>query len=215
MTKTPQTIDELQKHLRDNVGFLEASCASFDSGFLGEAKRLATTIRVLLHDTNKSQSLLGLLGMKNSLKYINTANQHDPNNLFAHHGLLGMRFGSGGPSYWAPLGDGPPSRYNRQTCTFDEWWNENVIIDKRGGVFSRRNLVLSLANMDGGAHVDPLLDKAYSELTRSDSVGWMISDGTEARPLSDIELHSVRQIAYELMQSLNAYGYNNRTTTKS
>lgn len=206
MAKIAQTADELQKHLQDNIGFLKASCASFDTGFLGEAKRLATTIRVLLHDTTNSKSLLGLLGIKNSLKYVNTANRYDPSNLLAHHGLVGMRIGTGVSSYWAPLGDGPPPCYNRQPCTFDEWWNEPVVVDKRGGVFSRSDLVLFLANKDGGAHVDPQLDKAYAELTRNNSIGWMVSNGTDARPLSDIELHSVRQIAYEFIQSLKAHG---------
>jgi len=206
MPKIAQTTDELQKHLQDNIGFLKASCASFDNGFLGEAKRLATTIRVLLHDTTKSKSLLGLLGIKNSLKYVNTANRYDSSNLPAHHGLVGIRIGTGVTGYWAPLGDGPPPRYSRQPCTFDEWWNEPIIVDKRGGVFTRSDLVLFLANKDGGAHVDPQLDKAYAELTRSNSIGWMVSNGSDARPLSDIELHSVRQIAYEFIQSLKAHG---------
>ena len=206
MTKVKQTTDELNRHLRDNIGFLEASCASFDAGFLGEAKRLATTIRVLLHDTQNSKSLLGLLGIKRQINYINTAIPHNPQNLLVHHGLIGFRIGPGGPSYWAPLGGGPPTRYNKPPCDFDTWWNEAVIIDKSGGNFTRRELVLSLANKDGGAHVDPQLDTKYAALTRNNSLGWMASDGVNQRPLSDVELHSVRQIAYELLRSLRNHG---------
>ena len=204
--KVNQSNEELKRHLRDSVGFLEASCASFDAGFLGEAKRLATTIRVLLHDTQSSKSLLGLLGIKSSLEYITTATQYDPQNLLSYHGLVGFRFGPKGPAYWAPLGGGPPTRYNRLACDFDAWWNESVIIDKSGGNFTRRDLVLVLANKDGGAHVDPQLDATYAALTRSNSLGWEVSDGTTTRSLSDVELHSVRQIAYELLQSLRNHG---------
>lgn len=102
MAKVIQTADELNRHLRDNIGFLEASCTSFDAGFFGEARRLSTTIRVLLHDTNSSQSLLGLLNLKESIRYANTATPHDPRNLLAYHGLVGFRFGPDGARYWAP-----------------------------------------------------------------------------------------------------------------
>jgi hypothetical protein len=53
-----QTDDELREHLRDSVEFLAASSAAYDAGAEGEAKRIATTIRVLVHDTNSSKSLL-------------------------------------------------------------------------------------------------------------------------------------------------------------
>lgn len=47
MAKVKQTKDELLSHLRENLGFLKASTAAFDSGHIGEAKRLAVSIRVL------------------------------------------------------------------------------------------------------------------------------------------------------------------------
>ncbi len=200
--KIAQTNDELMRHLHDSIRFLMTSCAAFDSGFLGESKRLATTVRVLLHDTPNSKSLLGLLNLKSNLKYITTATRYDPQNLLTYHGLVGFRFGPQGVTYWAPLGDGPPTRYNRPPCNFDAWWNEAVIIDKIGGKFTRRDLILALANKEGGAHVDPELDASYADITRNNSLGWNISDGTTSQPLSDVELHSVRQIAYELLQSL-------------
>lgn len=206
MSKVLQTSDELKAHLRDSVGFLNASCASFDSGFLGEAKRLATTIRVLLHDTQNSKSLLGLLGVKNSIKYVTTANIDKPGNILGHHGLVGFRMGPGGPSYWAPLDKGPPNRYSRPPCDFAVWWNEEVINDRKGGAFNRRDLVLALANKEGGAHVDPKLDPSYAALTRGNSLGWQVPDGNASRPLGDVELHSARQIAYELLHTIGNNG---------
>lgn len=206
MTKIAQTKEELKKHLRENLGFLEASCTAFDTGNYAEAKRLATAIRVLLHDTAKSKSLLGLLEVKSQLKYVNTAMPFDAANLLAHHGLVGFGFAPKGPSYWAPLDKGPPTRYNRPASTFDDWWSQVIIDDKSGGVFTRKDLVLALANKDGGAHVDPELEPSYAALTRDNSVGWTVSDDQGERPLSDIELHSVRQIAFEVAQTLKMAG---------
>lgn len=66
-----------------------------------------------------------------------------------------------------------------------------------------------MANQDGGAHVDPSLDAKYAALTRSNSVGWMASDGVRQEPLNDIELHSVRQIAFEFLESFKDIDLNN------
>ena len=207
MTKVEQTNNELMMHLRDNIGFLEASNASFDAGILGEAKRLATTIRVLVHDTKKSKSLLGLLDFKTKIKYLSTAYPVNPHNLLSHHGLIGMVFGgtTGSASYCAPLGDLPPG-FTRENLSFLDWWEEVVIIDSRKAEFTRKDLILALANKDGGAHVDTHLDIDYAELTRNNSVGWEVSSSTsDTEPLLDVELFSARQIAYELLIAVNNY----------
>lgn len=204
MAKPEQSKAELMIHLQDSMGFLEASSAAFDTGFVGEAKRLATTIRVLVHDTDRSKSLLGLLKFKMDMGYLNTTHVFNPNNLLSYHGLVGLSMVDGNARYWAPLGDGPPSR-NGKYVLFPDWWNQDVIVDSRKAKFTRRDLVLALANKDGGAHVDPNLDESYAHLTRNNSVGWMLSDGTTQKPMLDIELHSTRQIAYELLTSVKRY----------
>jgi len=206
MVKVPQSTEELKKHLAESLGFLKASCAAFDSGNHSEAKRLATTLRVLLHDTSKSKSLLGLLDLKGQLKFTNTVSPDVPGNLLSYHGLVGLRMGSQGSSYWAPLGDGPPISCQQSPSSFTDWWEQIIINDRVGGVFSRKDLVLTLANRDGGAHVDPKLEPSYAGLTRANSIGWRISDGQTDQALTEIELHSMRQIAYELLQTLSMAG---------
>lgn len=201
MAKSQQTKTELMAHLHDSIGFLEASSASFDSGFVGEAKRLATTIRVLAHDTDKSKSLLSLLKIKTDMGYLNSSHTFDPKNLLSYHGLVGLRIENGNSRYWAPLGGGAPGRSGKYVF-FPDWWNQVVIVDSVKAKFSRRELVLALANKDGGAHVDSHLDESYANLTRNNSVGWMVSDGPLQKPMQDVELHSVRQVAYELFDSI-------------
>jgi len=204
MAKVKQTQEEIMQHLRDNMSFLEASSASFDAGFFGEAKRLATTIRVLVHDTDRSQSLLKILNIKDRMGYLKTSHDYDPTNLLSHHGLVGHFFSNTGVSYKAFLGDGPPIRPTTY-INFHDWWNEIVIVDSLKATFSRRDLILALSNKDGGgAHVDPSIDEDYAHLTRGNSVGWMVSDNEGSKPLLDIELHS-RQIAYELSTSIKRH----------
>ena len=78
MGKYTQTYQELRDHLCEQLHFLRASAASYDNGAEGEAKRLATTIRVLVHDTKKSKSLLLQLSMKHLLQ------MHDTNSPSTH-----------------------------------------------------------------------------------------------------------------------------------
>ena len=204
MSKVAQSKQDLRRHLSENLGFLTASAAAFDGGFYGEAKRLAVTIRVLIHDTAKSKSLLGLLGYKAGMGFLNTAHPHNAKNLMSHHGLVGLRLGGGENRFFAPLNEPAPGRPNRYIF-FPGWWNQTVIVDGKKNFFTRRELVLGLANRDGGAHVDPTLDERYADLTRNNSVGWMVSDGLTSRPLDDVELHSVRQIAYEVSVSIERH----------
>jgi hypothetical protein len=68
--------------------------------------------------------------------------------------------------------------------------------------FSRRDIVLPIANKDGGAHVDPDLDKRYADLSRLNSMGWLASTGDGPAAMPHVELMCVRHIAHELLVTL-------------
>ena len=78
-----QSINELKKHLKEQIYFLKRSSESFDNGYESEGKRLAVTLRVLLHDSNKSTSLLSQLNKKDILFY-DTATEYYPILVSAH-----------------------------------------------------------------------------------------------------------------------------------
>jgi hypothetical protein len=207
MAKIAPSPDELNRHLADCIGFLEASSHSFDRGFFGEAKRLATTVRVLFHDTKNSRSLLDQMGRKETMTLPSTANEYDERFRPPHTGLTMFRLSApGGVSYYAPLGDGPAQRCSRPSVPFEDWWKETVIVDGKDSKFSRRALVLHIADTDGGAHVDPNIDQNYADLTRNNSVGWIGVNGAGAKAVDGVELHSIRQIAYEVLKALGAIG---------
>lgn len=62
MPRHRQTDPELMNHLYEQMAFLKRSAEHYDAGEFSEAKRLAATLRVLLHDTDRSVSLLSQLG---------------------------------------------------------------------------------------------------------------------------------------------------------
>src|SRR4051794_39690166 len=82
---------ELRRKLAEQLDFLRRSVDLFDAGHESEAIRLAVPIRVLVHDTGKSTSLLQLLGVKDTQRFHDTAGAINPANLAPTWGLFAMQ----------------------------------------------------------------------------------------------------------------------------
>ncbi|KXP14692.1 hypothetical protein [Tsukamurella pseudospumae] len=209
-----RTRDQLLEAFEQQIGFLERSNAWFDQGHIDEAIRMATPLRVLFHDTAQSHALLDQLAFPEPLTWIDTAGMPDPNNLLSVWGLVqtGIDIGERRPTFRAPLGDRPPSQIITKTMRLPRgsrilrefWWEEPVIRDSEGTEFSRQELVLTVANKEGGAHVDPKIKNTYDKLANSNSMGWTYRDGDRDEvPLSSPVPYALRQISYEVVESVN------------
>lgn len=189
------------------MGFLDRSAALFDQGHEDEAIRLAQIMRVLLHDTAASHSLLGQLGVKETLSYLDTSEPIHPLNLLPTMGLVEARVFESDSGlvgkYAAPLGgdpepvsstallhiraafaaEGPPPADlpgpppYSRQKPFAEWWNDPVTKDSQKALFARRNYVLAGANQEGGAHVNPALDAEWAGLTRNNTLNMRVTAG--------------------------------------
>ena len=201
-----QTKAELLNHMKEQISFMLASAESYDHGFEGEARRLAVSIRILVHDTSQSKSLLTQIGKKD-IGFLDTASSFNANNLLPINCLTMMRLtsknGVASGSYIAPLDNLSPARANVK-IPFDNWWSGNIIYrDNRRNTFTRKHLVLNVANTDGGAHVDPKLDKAYAQFSRFNTLGWKVFKSGIAEDFANTPvLPSIRQIAQELFKTL-------------
>jgi len=198
----PQLLEALREHLL----FLRSSAAAFDDGFEGEAKRLAVTLRLLVHDTKHSHSLLDQLGVKNALRYVDTAEHINSANLMATMGLVHLQMTAGvGGRYVAPLDNLAPPRV-RAPVHFDPWWTREVTKEQTGELWSRHKYVLTLANKEGGAHVNRNLDDDYERLARTVRFGWTYAQpGRDPNPFQgDPVAASVRQVAHEMIRTLDA-----------
>jgi hypothetical protein len=196
-----QSREDLELHLKETIEALQLSSKAYDEGFEGEAKRLAAAIRVLVHDTDSSKSLLGQLGKK-SISYYDTSLPRNPENGAPYNGLAGIDLTMNNATYKAFFEDLPPECPPRWV-SFDEWWNRVIFLDNRGGETTRKELICAVANKDGGAHVDPVLSEKYANLSRRNSLGWSMSSPQGSIPLKSPEKASVRQITYEILKSLN------------
>lgn len=205
MAKVPQTRDELENHLKEQLAFLRASASSYDAGFKGEAKRLAVVARVLLHDTANSKSLLGQLALK-AIPFCDTSYDFDPDKYFhSFHGLAMMRVGTATGGEFIPRCAAPPKPPPWEPLKwvrFEQWWGRVVIVDAQANQFTREGLVLALSNKEGGAHVDPQLDPAWAALTRQSSMALAWGIAGKGGDFTGVEVASMRQIAHELIASL-------------
>jgi hypothetical protein len=189
--------NKLENHLKEQISFLETSANSFDAGAEEEAKRLALTIRILVHDTKSSQSLLGQMGRK--LEFYDTSSDLDPQNILAHSGLISTLTGPHQTRYAAMLDNIPSSTV--KMIDFDSWWNKPVFVDKQGRELTRKDLILTSANQDGGAHVDSSLDETYENLSRN-GLGLIVNHGAGEKLLDKPERVAIRQIAHEVLKTL-------------
>ncbi len=154
---------------------------------------------MLLHQTKQSKSLLQQLGLRDKA-FLDTAGAVDPRNLLTENRLCMIAVGDGA-KYLPILSEGPG---RRRWTPFEYWWNSTLIRDRNRVSFSRRELVLHVANTDDGAHADEGLDPSYMALSRQNSLAWMYGDGADARPLPSPMPTSIRQIAHEVLVTLRA-----------
>lgn len=205
--KTPA---DLKRALVEQLSFLRASGAAFDAGMEAEAKRIAVAVRVLVHHTNRSQALLHQLGVLDEWTFMDSAGTVDDRNLLAELRLVQMRVtslgGGGAEGHYVPHLDGGIP-HDARAVSFKHWWETPVTKDSTKATFSRADFVLALANQEGGAHVDPRSKSRIDRLTRANSIGWVVGTGDgEGRPFeNDPLLPSVRQIGYEIEQTIHAH----------
>ena len=170
---------------------------------------ISTAIRVLVHDTTKSISLLKHLNKKN-IDFLST-NIVDPNEPIqlgiVRRINVGVKDGIGGESkYWALCDERyfPAPRKDRKV-SFDEWWENEKIFISKDAFLARKDIVLSVANKDGGAHFDSKVSENYDAFRYSWSGGSCLKGiNTEnKRGYDNIPIYpAIRQIGFELIRTL-------------
>jgi len=146
------------------------------------------------------QPLLGQMRIGKTL-WINSSKPFDPENLISHLGLTSIKFTVGRLPSLAPKG----SLKECTAVTFSKWWTQPVIVSVSGvrkQFYSRQNIVLNVAETDGGAHVDEGLEEIYHELSRQNGLGISAIYKGKKYPMLYPELPCLRQIGHEALISL-------------
>lgn len=196
--KIPLNKEDLLAHFNDCLKKLVIFNTIYDAGETAIAKDIGVKLRLLFHDTKNSKSLLSQL-MLDHLLFVSTANKYDPRNLMTHQGLLMLLIGGNIGQLLPQLGFS-----TIKYTSFDNWWNIDIVLsDQKKNTFTRRKIILELANTDGGAHVDPEINESYFDISRSNSIGWKIHEknSKQDKPVNDPIAPSIRQISYETLMT--------------
>jgi hypothetical protein len=198
--------NDFQMQLDRQLGFIERSCRDFDAGHKDEAIRIAAALRILFYDTKKScKSLLKHL----KSKHIKLLSAMLNTGLGHFHRLAVQVKGTVGKDDWhgAPLLDQAPSQ---KFIPFQDWWDKEILFHGLGLAMTRRELVLSAANNDGGAHVDKALDPNYKQVIdgfiklkfwNNDEATNLPIGEPEVFDVRDTHFAALRQLAYEVLNS--------------
>jgi hypothetical protein len=209
IAKRKRTVEELEQDFNEQLKFIELSAASYDGGFVGEAKRLATRIRVLVHDTVASYSLLSQMNRKDIL-FLDTAFDKSPKNLISYGGLVAMaKSVSGGETKYIALLDELPPPFRNKWISFENWWAKPIFADQLGKEFTRKDIILTACNQEGGAHIDPKIDILYDSLVTGEFMGWQSHESNNKSFISNTESAAIRQITHEVLKTLKS-GYSKK-----
>jgi hypothetical protein len=149
--------------MREQLSFLESSAKAFDEGREEEGLRLATVMRVLFHDTfNRKTGKPISISLMTQLAMSDTTMLSTPRTDLADwRDFLSVRIDLNSPSPTALI---PRLDLQLVEVPLATWWGSDSVTNADGTSVSRRRLICSAANKDGGAHVDPKLDRFYEEL---------------------------------------------------
>lgn len=203
MTKIDLTRSELEGQLSRQITLLKSHIETYRS-IPDVAVDIATKVRLLCYDTKSQKSLLSQLDLKNETKVLDTPNLKSENNEHAPFcGLvyLVLDFNS---AYFIPKFNNIPNFFPVKHLNFDDWWSAVIIRDYKGRELTRRDLILEVADTDGGAHVDNALKETYHFVSRQHSLTWKFKkDNQPEIPVTGVELASICQIGYELTTALD------------
>lgn len=194
-------MDRFKEQLATHLRFIERSCHAYDAGDKAEVQRIATSARVIFHQTKSSTSLLTHLsatGISMLSTTCSPAGPGQPSNLAS----LVVQVTDQGATFKsrALLGNAKMRRF----VPFTEWWENEVVCLTVKAQMTRKSLVQAVADQDGGAHVDATLKPGYAAIkSGADLVSTFLPrDGNPVEmPLESHSFETLRQIAYEVLNS--------------
>ncbi|HKV03936.1 MAG TPA: hypothetical protein VJO53_02390 [Candidatus Acidoferrales bacterium] len=171
----PRSKEQLLSILKEQTDLLHSSLRAFYQGAFAQSLHVATTIRVLAHETGRNKPLLKQLRTDGlDLAIPEHADDAKPGQEEFLRFAVGLRLGPG--QSVAPALDLESSHY--AVSTVGAWWGRTLIafLSRLGTqvVYKRKQIILMLANREGGAHVHEHENPDYMRL------------------LTDLPLHLIR-----------------------
>lgn len=164
----PRSKENLLTRLGEQTDFLLASARGFYEGNFAESLRIAAHLRTLVHESGTSKPLLRQVRSDGlDLQILDNVGETKQPGEEVFSFSVGLRVDK--PAVF-PSVDLESTNYKR--CSIGAWWNRQVFAFWSQGqqgiskwmTYTRRQVILILANKEGGAHVDSEIDHAYAIL---------------------------------------------------
>jgi hypothetical protein len=194
-SKVPVSNQAMTRHLFDRIRFLKKSCRDYDAGDEAEFSNIALSLRILFHKTRMSTPLIEQAGV-NDFNVPSYSISIDPTELMDIHPLSLLRIENGTMRHVPRLAN---TSMVPQNLPYREWWEQEVLRGPSRVVFTRKSLVLYVADQDGGAHVDATLDKPYHDLKNTGSTGIVFHGPHGPKSVMEVEKAYMRHIAFEFL----------------
>ena|SRR5271154_5938138 len=144
------------KLLKDQSALLKDSVDDFYVGIEAKAIEIAVRIRTLVHNTSSSHAFLATIDPNYRNLDIYRRTPPNPKVIFAIPAGIQMS-GDGTAKFIRDDFSSP----QHELVTLERWWSEEYLII--GNVrSSKKDVVLDVANKDGGAHVDPNVPERHA-----------------------------------------------------
>lgn len=86
---------------------------------------------------------------------------------------------------------------------FNTWWSKEIVVKHpKVGRLTREKITFNLANKDGVAHIDEEIPSEYISF-KNENINDFYMDNKQAENENSPLLPTIRQIAYEVLESLN------------
>ncbi|MBQ7632293.1 MAG: hypothetical protein IJS82_06015 [Paludibacteraceae bacterium] len=220
--KVNKPIEHLKSNLVQQLRLLEDYCTQYDAGRTEYVYPMSTALRVLLKDSQSCHALLGQLGLKDNMSFIDSAHHckggiccweiSDLSNATmidgaVYAGLVAKRLSRKNNILVTKLM--PLCQFSMAPDTqlklFDSWYNDEVLNDGQRKM-SRRNVIENIAEMEGGCHVDPDSTPEQATFQKPEALRVRLDNTFVEFEPAPVYV-SLRQIAWEVLESLKMVGY--------
>jgi hypothetical protein len=197
-----------KKLLKSHIGFLERSSQRYDGGQEDESLALSNSLRTIFHDKGRTVSLLSHLQL-NGTQMLSTS--RGIGNWQDYLSQV-IDLSSSRPIIMKPLlGD------SFVHVPLSQWWDGETIFVHEGTHYTRSRIILSVAEKDGGTHVDKKLESYYKVLCAGEYAlgitGNLTYAGAPPFPRGmtiypdNAHLALIRQFAHEALASQRKFGW--------
>ncbi|KKQ79314.1 MAG: hypothetical protein UT02_C0040G0002 [Parcubacteria group bacterium GW2011_GWC2_38_7] len=214
--KRDKTKEQKEDDFKKQIKLLRESAKRYDAGNIEESLNLSNVLRKLLHDEGCCISLLGQLEKKKdgicSISLPFNTNQYKD---FVKLACIPVLIDVQSTRYEPILDIKKVARHIvvQKQIGFDEYWNE-IIISVKSNVFSRREMVLYMAEQGGGCHCDPSIGEKYARLIYDMDAGVKVFYGEEGKlkknykecdsaTTRNVENACIRHIAHEVLKTFD------------